>query len=376
MLEIIDNKSSFADRDLVRMVRRDNNFKRNYLLVNSIQGKHIPAVPSDVLKLFSELAEQVKDKYKNEKILFIGFAETATAVGVGVASCFENSYYIHTTREVRNDIKAVAEFKEEHSHAVEQLLYFENWERILSEVDRIVFVEDEITTGKTILNFINELVRNKKTRSDMPFSACSILNGMSEERKKEMLDKGLEFLWLVRHYAAPGSDCVYRYEDISSESKNNKYRLIEEGGCINPRLGTDTYLYIQACKSLSEKIISQIDADHKRIAVIGTEECMYPAIFTASEISKKTTAEYVRTHSTTRSPIVAENFDDYPIKSRYQVESLYEPGRNNYIYNTDEKYDLVIIVTDSDREDICIDRLMGAFSKCSEFILVKWGEKL
>lgn len=78
------------------------------------------------------------------------------------------------------------------------------------------------------------------------------------------------------------------------------------------------------------------------------------------------------THSTTRSPIVAERSEGYPLRSRYQVESLYEDGRRNFIYNTDEKYDLVLIVTDSEKKDICINRLMNAFSGCEEFVLVRW----
>lgn len=375
MLEIIENKSSFTDSQLVRMVKRDNNPKRNYLLVNSIQGKHIPADPSDVLKLFRELALQVKKVYENQKIIFIGFAETATAVGVGVASCFEDSYYIHTTREVKENANVVVEFKEEHSHATEQLLYCNNWDEISSKADRIIFVEDEITTGKTILNFVNVLINNKKVRPDMKFSACSILNGMTDGRKKELSDCGLDFFWLVRLHAVPDSNCVYEYDQTDPCIINHEYKQIKTDGYINPRFGTDTSLYLKACDKLSQTIIDQIDADNKKIAVIGTEECMFPAIYTASEIMNKTTAKYVRTHSTTRSPIVAETSERYPLRSRYQVESLYESDRRTFIYNTDYEYDLVIIVTDTDKNDISISRLMSAFSECSEFVLVKWGEK-
>lgn len=357
------------------MVKRDNNPKRNYLLVNSIQGKHIPADPSDVLKLFRELATEVKKTYENDKIIFIGFAETATAVGVGVASCFEDSYYIHTTREVNEQADVVAEFREEHSHATEQLLYCNNWDEISSKADRIVFVEDEITTGKTILNFVNVLIKNKKVRSDMKFSACSILNGMTDERKKELADSGLDFFWLVRLHAVPDSDCVYKYDAISPSVKKQEYKLINADGYINPRFGTYTSQYVKACDKLSDTIIDHIDADNKKIAVIGTEECMFPAIYTAYNIMNKTTAKFVRTHSTTRSPIVAETSEEYPLRSRYQVESLYESDRRTFIYNTDFEYDLVLIVTDTAKKDICISRLINAFSGCSELILVKWGEK-
>ena len=64
MLNIIENKSSFSNDELVKMVRRENNSKRNYLLVDSKQGKHIPADPSDVIRLFTELGSQIK-KYRS-----------------------------------------------------------------------------------------------------------------------------------------------------------------------------------------------------------------------------------------------------------------------------------------------------------------------
>ena len=76
MIEIIKNKSVFSDSDLIRVVRRENNAKRNYLLVNSMQGKHVPANPDNVLKLYNELAECLKSEGNIKKAVFIGFAET------------------------------------------------------------------------------------------------------------------------------------------------------------------------------------------------------------------------------------------------------------------------------------------------------------
>lgn len=372
MLEIRENRSSFSDSDLVRMVKRDNNAKRNYLLVDSRQGKHIPADPSEVLKLFSELAGQMRSAFGNEKILFIGFAETATAVGAGVASEFSGSYYVHTTREINENETPVAEFREEHSHAAEQILYCRDWKRISEEADRIVFAEDEITTAKTIMNFISELKAGKMVREDMKFSVCSVLNGMTDSRLAELNEKGIDFFWLVRHFASPDSDTVYIYEQPEQEKKNKKYIELDIPGRNDPRYGTDTDIYISDCRKLASVIIEKLDLCGKKTAVIGTEECMYPAICTADMIMRSVPDCSAVTHSTTRSPIVAERSEGYPLRSRYQVESLYENGRRSFIYNTDEKYDLVLIVTDSEKKDICIDRLLNAFSGCEEFVLVRW----
>lgn len=375
MLSVTENKSTFSDQDLVQMVRRENNPKRNFLLVNSKQGKHIPADPHDVMIIFSQLAGCIKDVVSDEKVLFIGFAETATAVGTGVASCFENACYVHTTREKYISEKyLVAEFSEEHSHAVEQLLFFKNWEETAAELDRIVFVEDEISTGKTIENFVKVLKKDRFLSPDIKFSACSILNGMSDERKNELLSENLDFYYLAKISAAPDSDEVYSF-DSTPEKKRSKFdsEEITIRGKSELRTGMNVSEYLSACAVLSEKIRSRISFENLDIAVIGTEECMYPAIYTAADILEKDSALSVVTHSTTRSPIVADSSEDYPLKSRYQVESFYDKSRKTYIYNSDiKKYDIVLIITDSENDGTDVRSIADAFRLSDKFITVRW----
>ena len=47
----------YLESDLVRIGKRENNKKRNYLVVNRLQGKHIPVLPSEALSMFDALAE-------------------------------------------------------------------------------------------------------------------------------------------------------------------------------------------------------------------------------------------------------------------------------------------------------------------------------
>ena len=35
----------YTEKDLVKIAKRENNTKRNYLVVDPLQGKHIPVVP-------------------------------------------------------------------------------------------------------------------------------------------------------------------------------------------------------------------------------------------------------------------------------------------------------------------------------------------
>jgi len=374
LINIKENKSSFSDKSLVQQIRRDNNPKRNYLLVNSKQGKHIPCSPTDSLKLFGELAETIKEEIKNKNTLFIGFAETATAIGAAVASHFENSFYIHTTRENISDDLSVVDFKEEHSHAVEQKLCSSDWESISREADCIVFVEDEISTGKTIMNFINALRSENKVRPDTRFLACSILNGMTDEREKELAEHGVRFHYLVRLEVSGISNELYVYEEKKQELPSSiPYELITINGKLDPRTSVKTLDYIKACGDLSDSILERICFDGLDAAIIGTEECMFPAISTAAAVAEKTSAKSIVTHSTTRSPIYPDSNGDYPIKTRFMVESLYEDERRTYIYNSDSTcYDIVLFLTDSEKENVCIDKLIGAFSSAKKFILVRW----
>ena len=142
----------YVENDLVRIAKRENNNKRNYLIVDPLQGKHIPVSPSRSLGLFSDLAKTVEEEYKDERLLVIGFAETATAVGAGVAIILD-AKYIQTTRENIPDVEYLF-FSEEHSHATEQKLVKNDIDAVIKDIDRIIFVEDEVSTGKTIVNII------------------------------------------------------------------------------------------------------------------------------------------------------------------------------------------------------------------------------
>ena len=58
----------YTEKDLVKIAKRENNTKRNYLVVDPLQGKHIPVVPSKALDLFAALADTFREKYKDEKL--------------------------------------------------------------------------------------------------------------------------------------------------------------------------------------------------------------------------------------------------------------------------------------------------------------------
>ena len=147
---------TYSQNDVLRIAKRVNNTKRSYLLVNRLQAKHIPVSPGRALEMMEQLGDLLAQKYPDTRLV-IGFAETATAIGAAVASRFgDDCIYLHTTRESLRP-GCFLEFREEHSHAVEQKLCGDRLTRWISASDSVLFVDDEISTGKTLINMMHQL---------------------------------------------------------------------------------------------------------------------------------------------------------------------------------------------------------------------------
>ena len=199
---------------LFAMAMRHNK-KRGFLFVSKILGKHLAVDPYlsllggaalaagylqqiyqietpcllEIMQTFAhkEKAAAVYGKVMDnplripDKTVFIGFAETATALGYSIFNCFAgNCGYIHTTRELIQGLVSTISFAEEHSHAVAHRCYCLEPELFHGD-HPIVFVDDEITTGKTVLNIIRA-IQQKFPRKE--YGILSILDWRSEEEQR------------------------------------------------------------------------------------------------------------------------------------------------------------------------------------------------
>ena len=183
---------NYTQHDILRLGKRHNNKKRTYLLVNPLQSKHIPASPSESLDMMKTLGEKVAIKCPNAKLV-IGFAETATAIGAAVASCLaDDCIYIHTTREKPGELSDWVEFNEEHSHAVEQKLYSKNLTMLIANTQEIILVDDELSTGKTLINFTQQLKKKCPELKDKKIIAASIINRLTDMNINRLLREGIE----------------------------------------------------------------------------------------------------------------------------------------------------------------------------------------
>ena len=362
----------YQEEQLVRIAKRENNTKRTYLVVNEQQGKHIPVSPGKALAMFQELADCLQKNYAGETLLLIGFAETATAIGAAVAVQL-GAYYMQTTRENIPGVDYIF-FSESHSHATEQKLVKDDLDQIVPKVDRIIFVEDEVTTGNTILHGIEML--EQSYGFGLRFSVASILNGMDDAAKATYAKREIPCHYLVK------TDHSQYAGRVASISEDGTYIApIRElpsvacektvfTGCQDARRLVQGSAYQQACEQLWQQIAQFHNWQEARILVLGTEEFMYPALYVANALEQQ--GRQVWYHATTRSPIVVSADPGYPLHVRYQLESLYDRERKTFLYDIGN-YDAVLIVTDAlvpGGEDTLLQAVSWAGNK--NIFLVRW----
>lgn len=363
----------YSEQNLVKIAKRENNKKRSYLLVNPLQGKHMPASPIKAMQLFDSLADKIKDRYKDEKILFVGFAETATAIGARVAINLGDNY-IQTTREIIPDVNYMF-FSEEHSHATEQKLVKNDIDGIIKEVDRIIFIEDEITTGKTILNIIDIL--EKQYPNKLKYGVASLLNGMTDEHLSRYKKRKIEIQYLVKTDHSDYKKYADKYINDGDYICNLSDEKIEVPilnieGKMDARRLVNGKKYEEACQRLWNKVNEKIgNIKKEKILVVGTEEFMYPSLYIGSMLENL--ENEVKCHSTTRSPIMVSRDKEYPLHTRYELRSLYDSERKTFIYDID-KYDRVLVITDSSlSEKKGIISLVNALNEKNEnIVVIRW----
>lgn len=400
-INITENKYNLNIENLFQLGARQNP-KRSFLFVNNVLGKHIPVNPLIPLKLGyllgSELADNfvslklVEDlisstnqetsdidlktlethKFKlNTKTLFIGFAETATALGHSVFSSFKNnSFFVHTTREEIKELNSSFNFEEEHSHATSHLCYLLNKD-IFKNVEQIVLIDDEISTGKTNLNLIRSLYKHFPIKK---FVCMSILDWRSQDdiNKYSELEKelgiGIDVISLIKGNFECNNEKVYveEKEEITNNFINNFslkiYNLnnIEGHKGLNEYkeftlsktnkkdkflLGTGKYglsskensLLLKSLYSKFEQLNLKFD---DKTLFMGFGEFMYLPMYIAANLQNKDNIEF---SSPSLSPIYTSDNKNYPINNVDKIQCPYDIQKGYHIYNLNNNYKQVIL---------------------------------
>ena len=385
---ISDDKSSsleaeYSQEQLMHLAKRFHNTKRTYLLVDPLQGKHIPVSPADCLSMLRTLGGRLNAEFPETRLV-VGFAETATAIGAVVAECMGSSCaYMQTTREEVPEVSSWIEFREEHSHATEQKLSAEGFAAALENTDTVIFVDDELSTGKTLVNMIEQLRMVFPQLCGKQIVAASIINRMSDENIQRLAEHGMICRQLLKIDNIDYTDTVNSFnisgaselpETKMSDDVIRSAYLLKEDNSRTPRTGVIIGDYINSIlnrHSLITAFDSRMIPAGGSLAVIGTEECMYPGLIIAEQLEKSGRYESVKFHATTRSPIGVCKDEGYPIFNGYKLQSFYEKGRQTYLYDL-TKYDSVLIVTDSAPDNMeAVTELEGLlhYYGCRELIV-------
>ena len=388
-MDITANPYDFALSDLFKMATRINK-KRQFLFVSTVLGKHLAVRPQVPLltgtllamlyhhKLTGEEAvqlsavvqalkqpEKVQEVFQkieamgmdlSEETLFIGFAETATALGHAVFNAFQTkATYIHTTRELLPDIQPFGTFEEEHSHATSHRVYSEQPEKLL-QATRIVLIDDEITTGNTVVNIIETL--RKKFPLVKQYAVLSILDWRSQQQHESF--KQLEKTWNITidfisimsgQFTCTGEPSLTSKQveittqqaqdmtllSVQEPLEQKHHRSFAENGIENTSpylLATGRFMLTAKQHAEQKNTLKKIAQHLKKLRtggpalVIGTGEFMYVPMQIASYLG-----DGVYVQSTTRSPIYCTQEPGYTITEKIAFDSPENNGVVNYLYN-------------------------------------------
>ena len=160
-IEVSSEVTDYPLTDLFDIAERRNP-KRAFLFVSKVLGRHIPVSPQVMRNVYTQLAEKFPGTLDGP-VVFIGMAETAVGLGAGVFDEVRkhqpDCVYLTSTRHPV-DAELLCEFKEEHSHATDHLIYYPvcaGMRQTVAEAQTLVLVDDEATTGKTFLNLLAAL---------------------------------------------------------------------------------------------------------------------------------------------------------------------------------------------------------------------------
>ena len=357
-----DNPSTLFD--LTDFAARENP-KRSFLFVSKVLGKHIPVKPSEMRRTYMRLVAQVGQNMNDETITYVvGMAETATGLGAGVADQLARTFdqetviYQHTTRQDLPGREPWIVSTESHSHATDQLMYKPNPDLFddVQNATRLVLVDDEITTGRTLSELCVHLLPQLSNVKEVIL--CSILNwGDDETLNKMAKDLMLDFKVSVKRVSLHSGQ--FSFEKMTDEAisfPDNVSSGLNPLPCRNDigRIGIRMPFNLQGANDFPGMVHIGDMSSTRKIRVVGTEEHLYLP-FLYAELLEANGFDVIF-QSTTRSPILKGN----AIKRKIEFNK-HSDGSVSYLYNFDEISHIPAIImyeTDSMRADSGLNDLI------------------
>jgi len=432
--------------DLVGMALRRNP-RRAHLLVSTVLGKHLPADPRLVYGAGRLLGAMVADRLAGRSSpiaaaggsllrsavsaaepaedarqllalcrqhlqtvqpvagsLVLGYAETATALGHCVAESLAADY-LHSTRRRVAGMEPVAGFDEEHSHATSHLLLPAN-RALLAGTGPLVLVDDELSTGQTVLNTIEALHRHWRRQRYLVATLVDLRSPADQARLREtakLLGVEIDVVALARGELRIAENALAVGQRLAARAEVQ--RRVDGSAAVSsvpsdwpPGLATGgRHGFEPASQPQFERAVASLAGElairlapplpgeetvgnERRILVLGCEELMYAPLRIATELATELDGRAtVRFSSTTRSPVVAVDDPGYAIRNRLSFASHDEPADGpgqRYAYNVagfspDERFSDIVLVTDTDLSaHHGADGLVGQLASVTDSVLV------
>ncbi|CAL9620181.1 hypothetical protein SUDANB1_05823 [Streptomyces sp. enrichment culture] len=375
------------------------NPKRAHLLVSNVLGKHVPQSPSVVYGYGVELGRRVRELLGAEeagRAVVLGYAETATGLGHSVADGLGLAPYLHSTRRPVAGVATAGGFEEAHSHATSHLLLPED-PALLGGDGPLVLVDDEFSTGNTVLNTVRDLHARYPRRRYVVVALVDMRSAADAGRLADfaeeigarvdlvaaasgtvrlpdgVLEKGQELVaryeaesaaagdrssaapsWPVAQFPAPPNSGVALEADQEADSSGARgtarpaprpqpdYHRIDlhwpaglpDGGRHGFTPAHRARLEA-ALPAMAARIVEALPHNARRVHILGFEELMYAPLRLARELERATDIE-VRYSTTTRSPVLAVDDPGYAIRTRLAFPAHDDPADGpgeRYAYN-------------------------------------------
>ncbi|MFE1176337.1 phosphoribosyltransferase [Streptomyces sp. NPDC058773] len=374
------------------------NPKRAHLLVSNVLGKHVPQRPGVVHGAGVGLGRRVRELLGDEdaaRSVVLGYAETATGLGHSVADGLALAPYLHSTRRPVAGAAQAGGFEEEHSHATSHLLLPEDRD-LLAGDGPLVLVDDEFSTGRTVLNTIRAL----HARFPRERYVVVALVDMRSDADRGRLEKFAAELGARVDLVALAAGGVDLPEDVLTRGQE-LVAAHEEPGAASGRAAADDGRHAAAAPAapggpgadlvridlgwpvglpdggrhgftpahrerleaglpeMAGRIAQRLDGA-RRVLVLGNEELMYAPLRMAEALDALVAPEAhgdgVFFSTTTRSPVLAVDDPGYAIRTRLSFPAHDAPADGpgeRYAYNVaagtdpDRRFDAIVAVVDS-----------------------------
>ncbi|QYX80459.1 phosphoribosyltransferase [Streptomyces akebiae] len=370
------------------------NPKRAHLLVSNVLGKHVPQSPAVVHGHGYALGRRVRELLGEDgarAAVVLGYAETATGLGHSVADGVGEAPYLHSTRRPVEGVAQAGGFEESHSHATSHLLLPED-PTLLAGPGPLVLVDDEFSTGNTVLNTVRALherypreryvvvalVDMRSTADQGRLSAFAreigarvdlVTAAKGTVRLPEgVLEKGQALV--AEHEGAaqaapgraagavPGSSGTATGAGATGAPAAGVTRVelgwpagVPDGGRHGFTPAHRSRLEC-ALPAMAARLAEALPPGARRVLVLGFEELMYAPLALARELEKSAAKGLeIRFSTTTRSPVLAVDDPGYAIRSRIVFPAHDDPADGpgeRYAYNVaGGGFDAVVAVVDS-----------------------------